>query len=165
VRVYLAGTLIEANIFLNSTFGSITKSSTEDLKTNKYGFVQFWVGDIWETEGGYDATQTFKIVWQNDVDGKEEEIDNFYIFAPVLPIDTTLAAESQDDYYDLNKVISNRQGKKWNDHVDSIVPSASPHDLEPVVFFDLDTRFNKVISNSELEDSDDEVEKEHPNLK
>jgi hypothetical protein len=141
VRIYLAGTLIEANIFTHPEFGSFNVSSSVDLKTNKFGFVQFWIGDQWEIEGGYDEDQLFKIVWQNTVDGIEEEIDNLLIFSAVRPINTS------NDNTDLDKVISNKQGHKWDTHVDSIVPSASPHDLEPVVFFDLNNLKNKVISN------------------
>ena len=135
VRVYLAGTLTEANIFLNNTFGSFTTSSVTDLKTDKFGFIQFWIGDEWETEGGYTVDQQFKIVWQNTVDSIQEEIDDLYLFAPVEPLDTTDSIQGQASNRDINKVISNRQGYKWDTHVDSIVPSASPHDLEPVVFF------------------------------
>ena len=141
VRVYLSGTLTEANIFLHPKFASFTQSSAEDLKTSKFGFIQFWIGDQWEVEGGYDEDQTFKIVWQNTVDGIEEEIDDLHVFAPVSPI----VLEKTDK--NLNKVISNKQGNKWDTHVDSIVPSASPHDLEPVEFFDLDIIPNRVISN------------------
>ena len=141
VRVYLAGTLIEADIYLNATFGSPTKSSTEDLKTNRYGFIQFWVGDQWEVEGGYTEDQQFKVVWQNTIDGITETIDDVYVFTPVRPIEISDLDKTRD------KVISNKQGHKWNRHVDSIVPSASPHDLEPVVWFDLYGKQNKVISN------------------
>ena len=147
VRVYLAGTLDEADIYLNGTFGSVTRSSTEDLKTNKFGFVQFWIGDEWEVEGGYTVDQQFKVVWQNDVDAIEEEIDNLYIFSPLRPVVTLDSIQGQPNNRDKNRLISNKQGKRWNDHVDSIVPSASPHGLEPVEFFDLDERQNRVISN------------------
>jgi len=147
VRVYLAGTLNEADIYLNATFGSVTKSSTENLKTNKYGFVQFWVGDTWEIEGGYNVDQQFKIVWQNNIDGIEEEIDNFYVFTPVRPIDTTDSIKGIPSNKDKDKVISNKQGYKWDMHVDSVVPSASPHDLHPVDLFNLNETVNKVISN------------------
>jgi len=147
VRVYLAGTLIEANIFLHPEFGSFTISSAEDLKTNKYGFVQFWMGDEWEVEGGYTVDQQFKIVWQNDVDGYEQEIDKLYVLSPLRPIEIGNDIIGQQDNKDLNRVISNKQGHKWNTHVDSIVPSSSPHDLEPVVLFDLSNLQNKVISN------------------
>lgn len=147
VRVYLAGTLTEATIYLNSAFGSFTTSSVADLKTDKNGFVQFWVGDEFETEGGYESTQAFKVVWQNTVDSVEEEIDDLYLFAPVVPLDTSDSIQGVPSNKDANKVISNKQGYKWDTHTDSIVPSASPHDLEPVVLFNLDDRQNKVISN------------------
>jgi len=147
VRVYLAGTLIEADIYLNETFGSVTKSSSEDLKTDKFGFIQFWVGDIYEVEGGYDVDQQFKLVWQNTIDSVQEEIDNIYVFTPVRPIDVSDDIIGDPSNKDFDKVISNKLGYKWDLHVDSIVPSASPHDLEPVEFFDLDSQRRRVISN------------------
>lgn len=147
VRVYLAGTSIEADIYLNATFGLSTKSSSEDLKTDKFGFYQFWIGDEFEIEGGYDVDQQFKIVWQNNVDLIQEEIDNIYIFAPVRKVNLKDDIKGDPSNKDLDRVISNSLGYKWDTHVDSIVPSASPHDLEPIEFFDLDSRTNKVISN------------------
>jgi len=89
--------------------------------------------------GGYEAHQKFKVTWF----GKDivETIEDLTPFAPLLPLDTTSLDTT------LNKLISNRQGKKWNDHVDSIVPSASPHDLAPVTLFSRDTKQSKVISN------------------
>ena len=141
VRVYLAGSLTEARIFTHPEFGGFVTSSAIELKTNKFGFCQFWIGDQWEIEGGYDEDQLFKIVWQNAIDGIQESIDNLLIFSAVRPINTA------NNNKDIDKVISNKQGNKWDSHVDSIVPSASPHDLEPVVFFDLDTIPNRVISN------------------
>jgi hypothetical protein len=147
VRVYLAGTLDEANIYLDDKFGSVTTSSNEDLKTDQYGFIQFWIGDRFEVEGGYDVSQQFKVVWDNDVDSIQEEIDNLYIFTPVRRIITDDTIKGDPSNKDKDKVISNRQGYKWEEHVDSIVPSASPHGLEPVEFFDTDDVKNKVISN------------------
>lgn len=147
VRVYLANTLNEADIYLDSKFGSSTKSSTEDLKTDSYGFIRFWVGDRWEVEGGYNTDQQFRIIWQNDVDSIQEEINNFSVFAPVRPIDISdniIGVPSNKDY---DKVISNSQGYKWNFHVDSILPSGSPHGMEPATFFNLDETKNKTISN------------------
>lgn len=147
VRVYLAGTSTEADIYLNATFGSVTRSSTEDLKTDKFGFVQFWIGDEFEVEGGYHVDQQFRIVWQNDVDSIVEEIDNLYIYSPVRKIDLSDDVRGDPSNRDLDKVISNAIGYKWERHVDSIVPSASPHDLHPVEFFDLHGKKNRVISN------------------
>ena len=146
VRFYLAGTLQEANIFLSADSEVYYKSSEINLKTNKFGFVQFWVADKWEN-GGYEQTQLFKIVWQNTVDSIEEEIDNLLIFAAVKPIIVNDSIEGQIDNTELNRVISNSLGYKWDTHVGTIVPSASPHDLEAVVFLDLDSKYNKVINN------------------
>ena len=147
VRVYLAGTLIEANIFLDNTFGSFTQSSVSDLKTDIHGFFQFWIGDEWEVEGGYTVDQQFKLIWQNTIDSIQEEVDDIYVFAPVRPIEIGDSIQGELDNKDLNRVISNSEGFKWNNHVDSIVPSASPHDLEPVVFFNIDTVPNRVVSD------------------
>jgi hypothetical protein len=147
VRVYLAGTSNEANIFMDSSAGSATTSSTIDLKTNVHGFVQFWIADEWEESSGYESTQKFKIVWQNIVDSIQEEIDNLCVFTPVLPVDTSDSIKGVPSNKDVNKVISNVQGSKWDSHVDSMLPSGSPHDLEAVEFFDLDTRQHKVVSD------------------
>lgn len=147
VRVYLAGTSTEANIYLNGSLGAFTTSSAEDFKTDENGFFQFWVGDEWETNGGYEATQQFRIVWQNTVDGIQEEIDDVFLYTPVLPIDVSDDIIGIPSNKDRNKTISNIQGYKWNTHVDSVVPSASPHNLQPVVSLDLDTVQNKVISD------------------
>jgi hypothetical protein len=147
VRVYLAGTLTEADIYLDSTFGSITKASTEDLKTDKYGFIQFWLGDKWETEGGYNETQTFKIRWYNAVDGIYEEIDNLYIFTPVRPIVISDSVKGVPSNKDKDKVISNTQGYDWDTHVDLTLPSGSPHGIAPVTFFQTGLLQSKVISN------------------
>jgi hypothetical protein len=146
-RVYLAGTSTEADIYLNATFGSVTKSSFEDLKTDKFGFIQFWVGDQFEVEGGYTVDQQFRVVWWNDIDSIVEEIDNLYVFTPVRPIDASDDIKGDPSNKDFNRVISNNLGYKWEAHVDSIVPSASPHGLQPVEFFDLDETKNRVISN------------------
>lgn len=147
VRVYKAGTLIEADIYLDSTFGSITNSSSEDLKTDQYGFIQFWIGDRWETEGGYKETQKFRVRWYNDIDGIYEEIDNLYIFTPVRPIVIDDSVKGVPSNKDKDKVISNTQGYEWDTHVDSIVPSASPHGIAPVEFFTTGLLQSKVISN------------------
>jgi hypothetical protein len=147
VRVYLAGSLTEADIYLDSTFGSITKASAEDLKTDKYGFIQFWIGDRWETEGGYNETQTFKIRWYNAIDGLYEEIDNLYVFTPVRPIVTTDSVKGVPSNKDKDKVISNQQGYNWDTHVDLTLPSGSPHGIAPVDFFQTGQLQSKVISN------------------
>jgi hypothetical protein len=147
VRVYLAGTYTEANIYLDSEIGNATISSIEDLKTDKYGFIQFWIGDYFELSSGYGVDQNFRIVWKNTVDSIEEEIDNLRVFDPVRQIDTTDSIIGVPSNKDFDKTISNTLGYKWNQHVESTMPSDSPHDLESVVLFDTDDLSNKVISN------------------
>lgn len=147
VRVYLAGTLTEADIYLDATFGSVTKSSDADLKTDKYGFVQFWIGDRWEVEGGYNVDQQFKVRWYNTIDSEYEQIDNLYVFTPVKPIDTSDTIEGNPRNRDRNKVISNTQGYDWDTHTDSTLPSGNPHGIAPVTWFDLGSLQSKVISN------------------
>lgn len=142
VRIYLAGTGIEATIFTHPEFGTFTTSSQADLKTNDNGYFEVWFGDQWEVAGGYEAQQKFKVQWS----GKDivETIENLTPFSPLLPVDTTDSGLTASG---LNKLISNRQGKKWDDHVDSVVPSAAPHDLAPVNLFSRNTVQRKVISN------------------
>jgi hypothetical protein len=147
VRVYLAGTLTEADIYLDSSFGSVTKSSTGDLKTNQYGLVQFWVGDQWEIEGGYNVDQQFKIRWYNSVDSIWEEIDNFYVFTPVRPIVVTDSIKGVPSNRDKNKTISNEQGYNWDTHTDAELPLENPHGMAPATLYDRDTLASKVISN------------------
>jgi len=147
VRVYLSGTLTEADIYLDSSFGSITTASSESLKTDKNGFIQFWVGDRWETEGGYNETQQFKVRWYNSVDSRYEEIDNVYIYTPVRPINTTDSVKGVPSNKDKDKVISNVQGYNWDTHVDLTLPSGSPHGIAPAEKFQTGTVQSKVISN------------------
>lgn len=148
VRVYLAGTLTEADIYIDAAFGSITTSSTVNLTTNKYGLVQFWVGDQWEVEGGYTVDQQFKVRWFNSVDSIYEEIDNLYIYTPIRPIVVTDSIAGNPTNRDKNKAISNAQGYDWDTHVDSApYDTPHPHDIAPITLFDLDTDTNKVISN------------------
>ena len=147
VRVYKAGTLNEADIYLDSSFGSVTTSNASDLKTDKFGFVQFWIGDRWETEGGYQETQKFRVRWYNAIDSIYEEIDNLVIYTPVRPIDTADSVMGVPSNKDKDKVISNTQGYDWDTHTDSTLPSATPHGIAPVEFFESGLNQSKVISN------------------
>lgn len=147
VRVYLAGTLVEADIYLDATFGATTKSSSVDLKTDQYGFIQFWIGDRWEVRGGYNETQQFKVVWQNTVDSIQEQIDNLYVFTPVRPIDISDGIKGDTSNRDKDKVISNTQGYDWDTHTDLTLPLDTPHGIAPVTFFNTSQVQSRVISN------------------
>lgn len=135
-----------ANIFLNPTTGAITTTEQADLKTNANGFFEFWVGDPWEVEGGYEHTQKFRLEWYKAgiIAGKIDPVD---IFPPLPSVDETATGQGIGEREKKNKLISNALAFKWNQHIDLPVPSASPHDIQPVRFCDTDNEFNKVVSN------------------
>jgi hypothetical protein len=139
VRIYLAGTNQEADIYVSPEFGSATTSSNFDLKTDLIGFFEVWFGDVFELAGGYNNDQLFDIKWTKD--SFSQTIENVMVYAPLGEVDVNSTNT------DKNKAISNAQGYRWDTHVDSEVPSASPHNLFPVEFFSTDDTYNKVISN------------------
>lgn len=147
VRVYLDGTSTEAEIYMHANFGATTTSSTGNLKTNKDGFVQFWIGDRYEVNGGYNENHQFRVRWYNNVDSVWEEIDDIYLHTPVRPITTTDSVKGNTSNRDKNKVISNTQGYNWNRHSDVDVLDEAVHNINAAEFFDLNTSFNRVISN------------------
>lgn len=147
VRFYLSDLYpVEASIFLNPTTGAITTTSQADLKTNANGFFEFWVGDPWEVEGGYEHLQKFRLEWYKAgiVAGKIDPVD---IFPPLPSVDETITGQGVGEREKKNKLISNALAFKWNQHIDLPVPSASPHDIQPVRFCETDNEFNKVVSN------------------
>lgn len=147
IRFYLSDQpTVEANIFLNPTTGARTTTSQADLKTDENGFFEFWVGDPWEIEGGYEHTQKFKLTWfkAGIIAGKIDPVD---VFPPLLSVDETITGQSIGEKEKKNKLISNALAFKWNNHIDLPVPSASPHDIQPVVICDSNNEFNKVVSN------------------
>ena len=150
IRFYLSdGTgigTVEANIFLNPTTGAITTTSQADLRTDSNGFFEFWVGDAWEVEGGYDYNQKFRLEWYKAglVAGQIDPVD---VFPPLPPVDETITGQTVGEEESKNKLISNALAYKWNSHIDIPVPIAAPHDIQPVVHCDNDNEFNKVVSN------------------
>jgi hypothetical protein len=135
-----------ANIFLNPTTGAITTTEQAGLKTDANGFFEFWVGDPWEVEGGYEHSQKFRLEWYKAgiIAGAIDPVD---IFPPLPSVDETASGQAIGEREKKNKLISNALAYKWNQHIDLPVPSASPHDIQPVVFCDTDNEFNKVVSN------------------
>ena len=147
VTFFLAGTETEANIYANSTVGHMTTTSAINLQTNQDGYFEFWVGDIWELNGGYDTTQRFRLEWYK-AGMTRGEIDNIDLFPPLYQVDETAAGQTPaEEAVRRNKLISNRLAYRWEDHVEQMVPSAAPHNIEPVIWCDTDTEFNKVVSN------------------
>lgn len=147
VRVYLAGTLTEADIYMHANFGAMTTSSVGNLKTDKDGFFQFFIGDRYEVNGGYNEFHQFKVRWYNDTDSRYEEIDNIYLHTPVTPVSTSDSVKGQASNRDKNKVISNTQGFNWNRHKDIDVLDEAVHNINPAVLFNTNTSYNRVISN------------------
>ena len=145
IRFYLQGTSTEANIYANPTVGHVTTTSALNVQTNVDGFFQFWVGDEWELNGGYVSTQRFRLTWEK-AGIANGEIDNMDIFPPLYTVNTTGTGTVTENARK-NKLISNALGKAWNDHVASELPSASPHNIEPVERCVTDATFNKVVSN------------------
>jgi len=147
IRFYLSDQpTVEASIFLNPTTGAITTSSQADLKTDANGFFEFWVGDPWEVEGGYAHTQKFRLEWYKAgiIAGYIDPVD---VFPPLPSVDETATGQGLGEREKKNKLISNALAYKWNSHIDLPVPSASPHDIQPVRFCDTNDEYNKVVSN------------------
>lgn len=146
VRIYLAGTSTEANIFLHSEYGGYSTSSEVNLQTDENGFFEVYIGDQFELEGGYEPGQHFKITWTKGV--ITETIEKLTFLAPLYPV----LLNSNETRH---RTISNFLANKVDTHSDSNVPSASPHEIESYTLFQLnsdgtDDYYNKVVSNKLL---------------
>ena len=65
IRFYLADQLYqEAEIYTHPSLGAATTSSVAAITTDANGFFEFWVGDEFESNGGYEATQKFQLTWR-----------------------------------------------------------------------------------------------------
>jgi hypothetical protein len=145
IRWYLSDDpTTEAEIFTHPTLGGITTTSTANMQTDGNGFVEFWVGDVFETLGGYEANQKFKLSWQRAgiLLGEIDEID---VLPPIFTVDET--DNSSNERNVKNKLVSNRLAYKWDTHVDSLA-GAKPHGFEPVDTTKDDDVYNKLVSNS-----------------
>lgn len=147
IRFYLADTIIEADIYVNSTVGHQTTTSAIDLLSNGEGYFEFWVGDEWELNGGYPSTQRFRLEWIR-TGMREGVIDYIDIFPPLYEVDETASGQTPaEEAVRRNKLISNRLAYNWEDHVGQTVPTYSPHGILPVSACSPDSTFNKVVSN------------------
>jgi len=153
IRFYLADTVIEANIYANSTVGHQTTTSAINLLSNGEGYFEFWVGDEWELNGGYPSTQRFRLEWIR-TGMREGVIDYIDIFPPLYEVDETASGQTPaEESVRRNKLISNRLAYNWEEHVESVVSGSAyrvdaPHDIQPVIVCDTGTEYNKVISNN-----------------
>ena len=62
VTVYLAGTVVPADIYLQEAGGTYTDTEPQ-LTTNSEGYFEFWIGDVNEV-AGYATPQKFKLSWE-----------------------------------------------------------------------------------------------------
>jgi hypothetical protein len=151
VRIYLQDNpTVEANIFIVPSGGVYTTSSVTDLKTDNNGYFEVWFANEWE-DGGHLPDQKFRLEWYRAgiAPGVVEFIDPW---SNAFAVDESQS--SGNDAFTRNKLISNFQGKKWQDHLESSPNEATPHDLTPVSFAlsAVDTVYNKVVSNELFND-------------
>jgi hypothetical protein len=144
VRFYLNGTTTEANIFLSETSTTPTTTSNADIKTDADGFFEFWLENGWET-GGYPHTQQFKLEWFK-AGARPTSVENINPWPNTFKWEDTRIGEDKNHQ---NKFISDYYGNKWWSHLESLVPSASSHNLHAVDLTNIctDDTYNKVLSN------------------
>ena len=134
VSIFLAGTNVPAEIYTGE-IGGLPISEDPQLKTNALGFFEFWIADSSDAHG-YSNSQKFKIV-ASRVGVSDIMIDYVDILCSIQPVDFN----SDDDT--MNKAISNRLAKRWNDvatgaagfeifgisEVDTSIPSSEKNKL------------------------------------
>jgi hypothetical protein len=76
IYIYFAETTSPASIYIQET-GGTAASTPPQLKTNRRGFYEFWVGDVNET-AGYSRSQKFKVLWSSG------SVDNISVL-PIVP--------------------------------------------------------------------------------
>lgn len=146
IRFYLADQLYqEAEIYTHPSLGAATTTSSADIKTDSNGFFEFWVGDEFETLGGYEATQKFQLTWQK-AGIMLGTLDNIDIYPTVFQVDQTDNSSSTKD--EKNKLVSNQLAYNWENHRTQNVPTSQPHDMQPVDRTDTNTTKNKLVSNN-----------------
>jgi hypothetical protein len=116
IYVYLAGSSSYADIFLTETATSAINSypgSSNVITTDSNGFFEFFIGDEWETQYGYESTQKFKVSWYK-AGIANGDIDNISIFTSSI----TSVDETDDTDTSKNKSVSNSLAKGWEAKTD-----------------------------------------------
>lgn len=109
VTVYLAGTVVPADIYLQES-GGVSTDVAPQLTTNSEGYFEFWIGDV-EEIAGYAPPQKFKIAWEK-VGVTSGQID----FIDILPnaprfysaTTTTWASGASGYYFDVIHGLNNQ---------------------------------------------------------
>jgi len=146
IKFYLANTVVPAEIFLHPTAGTTTTTDSTVLQTDGNGYFEFYIGDEWETNGGYTASQKFKLVWSK-AGISTGTINNIDVLPQIFQVDETDNTSVEKDVKD--KLISNQLAYNWTTHVESRYGS-QPHGIQSVDQTDTNTNKNKLVSNSLL---------------
>lgn len=150
IRLYLNDApTTEAIIYITETAISSTTCKNADIKTDKDGFFEFWLAGESDS-GGYPHTQKFILEWFK-AGTRPGYIYNLNPWPNALVWRDTNIGVGKDN---LNKFISDYLANKWWTHTELIVPSAAPHNLQPVDFESgcNDDVYNKIVSNKFLND-------------
>lgn len=144
IKFYLTNTVVPADIFLHPTAGTTTDTNTTTINTNGDGYFEFYIGDEWESSGGYSSEQKFKLVWSK-AGIATSTINDIDIFPAIFQVDETDNTSLEKDVK--NKLISNALAYKWTEHVEAGY-GTEPHGIQAVNQYDTNTNFNKLVSNS-----------------
>lgn len=109
VSLYEAGTDTPAYVYL-SEGGEESSNNPPQVKTNKSGYFEFWIGDS-EELNGYSIGKKFKLKWdkENITNGSIDWVDIFPGFEPV--------DETDEESSFKNKLVSNELAYGWEQHI------------------------------------------------
>jgi len=118
------------------------------LKTLINGYYEFWIGDITESKG-YRNDQKFKIEWERPgvAYGKIDNVNILPMTSQTYPLSLSDCTSGGPLSTDMNKLISDELGCRWENHTRFIVENDIVHGIEFVDVNQFDTKPNKLISN------------------
>jgi len=108
IYVYTAGTTSPAYVYLEEA-GGIPYNSVPQLKADRNGRVEFWIGDVTE-DRGYPMTQKFKMYWVKGSDSGTVDYLNVLPISPQVVHGTTttwLSASPTGYFADIQHNLSN----------------------------------------------------------
>jgi len=135
----------EAELFTHPSIGSPVTSSEGALTTNGNGYFEFWVGDEFESLGGYVSTQKFRLTWER-AGILLGQINNIDVFPPVFQVDETDTTSALRDQK--NKLVSNSLANLWSTHADADAPATLSHNYLAVDTASTNGDYNKLVSNA-----------------
>ncbi len=157
VTVKLAGSDVNACLYLDE-YSSYNTCDDPELDPSKHqitsvnnGYYEFWIGDETETRG-YRGDQKFKIEWERIgvAHGMVDFVNILPLQSITLPLNITACVTGGYMSPDMNKLISDELGCKWDNHTTLIVENVDDNSVHGIEFVDvdaMDTRPNKIISN------------------